>query len=57
MKLTFFGGAGDVTGANYMLESGGVKIMVDCGLHQGGNYDANALNLSRTIQKRSPQYS
>ena len=38
MKLTFFGGAGDVTGANYMLESGDVKILVDCGLHQGGHY-------------------
>jgi metallo-beta-lactamase family protein len=38
MKLTFFGGAGDVTGANYMLESGGQKIMIDCGLHQGTHY-------------------
>ncbi len=36
MKLTFFGGAESVTGANYMLESGGVKILVDCGLKQGG---------------------
>jgi metallo-beta-lactamase family protein len=38
MKLAFYGGAGDVTGANYMLESGDTKIMVDCGLHQGGHY-------------------
>jgi metallo-beta-lactamase family protein len=38
MKLTFHGGAGDVTGANYLLESGGTKIMVDCGLHQGSHY-------------------
>ena len=38
MKLTFYGGVGEVTGANYVLESGGERIMVDCGLHQGGHY-------------------
>ena len=34
-KLTFWGGAGTVTGANYLLEAGGLKILVDCGLFQG----------------------
>ncbi|MEK7542753.1 MAG: MBL fold metallo-hydrolase [Patescibacteria group bacterium] len=38
MKLTFYGGAGEVTGANYLLESGGAKILIDCGLRQGKNY-------------------
>ncbi len=38
MKLTFAGGAGTVTGANYLLESGSTLILVDCGLHQGGNF-------------------
>ncbi len=38
MQLTFYGGTGEATGSNYVLESGGVKIMVDCGLHQGGHY-------------------
>lgn len=38
MKLTFCGGVGEVTGSNYLLESGGTKIMVDCGLHQGSHY-------------------
>src|SRR5579864_348496 len=38
MKLTFYGGVGEVTGSNYLLESGGTKIMVDCGLHQGSHY-------------------
>jgi metallo-beta-lactamase family protein len=38
MKLSFFGGVGEATGANYILESGGTKIMVDCGLHQGSHY-------------------
>ncbi len=45
MKLTFHGGAGEVTGANYLLESdpstgsGQVtRIMIDCGLHQGTHF-------------------
>jgi metallo-beta-lactamase family protein len=38
MQLTFYGGCGEATGSNYILESGGTKIMVDCGLHQGGHY-------------------
>jgi metallo-beta-lactamase family protein len=38
MQLTFYGGTGEATGANYILESGGTRIMIDCGLHQGGHY-------------------
>jgi len=31
-KLTFYGGAGTVTGANFMLETGTKTILVDCGI-------------------------
>jgi len=31
MKLTFLGAAGAVTGSKYLLETGGVRILVDCG--------------------------
>ncbi len=38
MKLIFYGGAKTVTGANYLLDSGEIKILVDCGLNQGFKY-------------------
>ena len=34
-KLTFYGGTGTVTGANFLMEADGQKILVDCGLIQG----------------------
>ncbi len=34
-KVTFYGGVDSVTGANFMLEADGKKILVDCGLTQG----------------------
>ena len=37
VKVTCFGGAGSVTGSNYLVEtSRGKSILVDCGLFQGG---------------------
>lgn len=33
--LYFYGGAGTVTGSNFLLETGKTKILVDCGLTQG----------------------
>jgi metallo-beta-lactamase family protein len=35
MKLTFFGGTGMVTGANFLVEDNGFNFLVDCGLVQG----------------------
>jgi metallo-beta-lactamase family protein len=34
IKLSFFGAAGNVTGAKYLLEAGGRRLLVDCGLYQ-----------------------
>ena len=34
-KIKFCGGTGSVTGANFLLEIDGKKILVDCGLTQG----------------------
>lgn len=38
-KLIFFGGAGSVTGSNFMLDTGGAKFLIDCGLRQGRDED------------------
>ena len=35
LKLTFCGGAGIVTGSNFLLESESEKFLIDCGLFQG----------------------
>ena len=35
MKITCLGATGTVTGSKYLLEEGGKKIMIDCGLFQG----------------------
>lgn len=35
LKLSFWGGAGSVTGSNFLVESAKAKVLVDCGLEQG----------------------
>ena len=36
--LTFCGGVGSVTGANFLLEAAGKKILIDCGMVQGSHF-------------------
>lgn len=38
VTLSFFGGVGSVTGANFMIADDHMRILVDCGLMQGGTY-------------------
>lgn len=42
--LGFYGGVGSVTGANFMLDTGKLAVLVDCGLEQGDKFskDINA---------------
>lgn len=41
MRLTFLGAAGMVTGSCYLLEAGGLRLLVDCGLFQGKEEELN----------------
>lgn len=41
MLLKFCGAAKEVTGSNYLLEAGGRRFLVDCGMHQGEREEAN----------------
>lgn len=36
--LGFYGGVGSVTGANFLLDTGDERLLVDCGLVQGGSF-------------------
>jgi metallo-beta-lactamase family protein len=35
MRLSFYGGAGTVTGSRFLLEHGRTRILIDCGMFQG----------------------
>ena len=40
--LGFYGGVGSVTGANFMLDTGKLAVLVDCGLVQGDKFAQEA---------------
>src|SRR5438309_7677306 len=44
MKLTFWGAAGTVPGSMHLVESGGKRLLLDCGLSPGRRKDADAKN-------------
>jgi metallo-beta-lactamase family protein len=44
MKLTFSGAAGEVTGSMHLVEAGGRRVLLDCGLHQGRRKEADRKN-------------
>jgi metallo-beta-lactamase family protein len=43
VKLTFLGAAGEVTGSCYLVDTGAVKFLIECGMRQGGR-QADARN-------------
>ena len=43
LKLSFYGGAGKVTGSNFLIEGEKGKVLVDCGLEQGADFSAESV--------------
>lgn len=44
MKITFLGGAGEVTGSQHLIETDTRRILLDCGLFQGRDDDTRPKN-------------
>lgn len=38
LKVSFYGGAGKVTGSNFLIEGARGKVLVDCGIEQGADF-------------------
>jgi metallo-beta-lactamase family protein len=52
MKLTFWGATKTVTGSTHIVESGGRRFLLDCGLYQGRRKEAEARNRSFPFEAR-----
>ncbi|HEV8353552.1 MAG TPA: MBL fold metallo-hydrolase [bacterium] len=44
MKVTFFGAVRTVTGSMHLVETGAVRVLLDCGLYQGRREEAAQIN-------------
>ncbi len=47
MKITFYGGVGEVTGSRHLIDADGTKILMDCGMFQG--HRQQAIDKNKTI--------
>jgi metallo-beta-lactamase family protein len=50
VKLTFLGAAGEVTGSMHLLEAGGRRVLLDCGLFQGRREEARSKNANFPLE-------
>jgi metallo-beta-lactamase family protein len=44
MQITFYGAAENVTGSKHLIEAGGYRLLLDCGLYQGRRQETEAMN-------------
>lgn len=55
MRLAFHGAAGEVTGSCFLVDTGGVRFLMDCGLFQGGRI-ADAKNRRFAFDARGIEF-
>jgi metallo-beta-lactamase family protein len=56
MNITFHGAARGVTGAQHLLEVNGVRILLDCGLHQGKRQESFERNRTLPYDPRQVDF-
>jgi metallo-beta-lactamase family protein len=44
MRITFYGAAENVTGSKHLIEAGGYRLLLDCGLYQGRRKESEQMN-------------
>ena len=57
MKLTFWGAAGAVTGSMHLLETGGKRILLDCGMNQGKRKEFHDRGQTGKDNHRAPHFT
>lgn len=50
MKITCYGAAGGVTGSKHLIEYGGRRVLLDCGMFQGRRKESQELNAALPME-------
>ncbi|MBI3289743.1 MAG: MBL fold metallo-hydrolase, partial [Elusimicrobia bacterium] len=53
MRIGFHGGVGEVTGSRHLLEAGGLRLLLDCGLFQGHRRESIVKNRQSPFEAKS----
>lgn len=56
MKISFLGGEGTATGSLFLIEIGGKKMLIDCGLYQGEKYGSDLNREDFTFEPNDISY-